>query len=71
MIFFNCDSNTIQQNTQFVYLQSHKGDSKNCGLYLDKDNFRKCISLLNARSLIKSTWKTSNDVYYTPKGILK
>lgn len=66
MIYFNCDSNTIQQNTQFVYLQSHKGDPKNSGLYLNKDNFRKCISFLITRSLIKSTWKTSNDVYYTP-----
>lgn len=66
MIYFNCDSNTIQQNTQFVYLQSHKGDAHTKGYYLNKHNFKKSLIFYSVRRLIKADFINKDNVYYTP-----
>jgi hypothetical protein len=66
--FFNNHSNDIMHSTQYSYLQSSTtwgvpGYIKGLGTYMYKDNFRSCISLFSTRSLVKSTWLNSNNVY--------
>ena len=68
MIYFNCDSNNIQQNTQFVYLQSHKGDPQTKGYYLNKYNFKKSLIFYSVRRLIKADSINKDNVYYAPIG---
>ena len=71
MIYFNCDSNTIQQNTQFVYLQSHKGDSHTKGFYIREHNFRECIMFYSIRRLIKAHFINKDNVYIANKEIIE
>lgn len=69
--FFYSDSNSIFVSIQGVALLSstsscsykHDGKIKGIGTYMYKDNFRRSISLFGVRSLVKSDWTNSNNVY--------
>lgn len=69
--FFTSKENNIFGSTQGVFLLSFTSDGgknhlKGAGTYMYLANFRRSISLFSTRSLIKSDWINSNNVYYTP-----
>lgn len=41
----------------------NRGEMKGMGTYMYADNIRRSVSLFAIRSLVKSTWMNSNDVY--------
>lgn len=66
--FFTSKENNIFGSTQGVFLISSTSPNagtrpKGLGTYIFLDNFRRSVSLFSTRSLIKSTWINSNDVY--------
>ena len=70
--FFTCRENCMMGSIQGVYLTSstspghmtmNKKDIKGLGTYMYKDNIRHCIALFCVRSIPKSTWINSNNVY--------
>ena len=66
--FFTSKENNIFGSTQGVFLISSTSPNagtrpKGLGTYMYKDNFRRSISLFSVRSLIKSDWINSNNVY--------
>jgi hypothetical protein len=66
--WFNSNGNYVQSNFLCFYLP-YKMKAHPCGFYLEKDtvSLRKSISLMTARSLIKSDWKIEPNVYLAPK----
>jgi hypothetical protein len=70
--FFYSDSNSIFVSIQGVSLlpSTYYGGDKHHiigrGTYMYKDNFRRSVSLFGVRTLIKSNWVNSNDVYLAP-----
>jgi hypothetical protein len=68
--FFTSKENNIFGSTQGVFLGSStsaghmsRGEMQGNGFYMYENNFRRSVSLFSIRSLIKSTWINSNDVY--------
>lgn len=66
--FFTSEKNTVMGSIQGVYLTSSssaatKKDIKGFGTYMYLDNFRKSVALFNIRTLVKSSWVISSDVY--------
>jgi len=68
--FFTSKENNITGSTQGAYMTSftspghmNRGEVQGNGLYMYKNNMRRCITLYSVRSLIKSNWINSNDVY--------
>ncbi len=64
--FFHCSGNNIQYSVQRTYLTSSTSagtsrDIKGYGTYMNKDNFRRSISLFSTRCLSKHTWITDQD----------
>ena len=66
--FFTSKANDLFNSVQGVVLLSLTSDGgkdhlTGRGTYMYLDNFRRSISLFSIRSLVKSTWINSNDVY--------
>jgi hypothetical protein len=70
--FFYCSNNNIfkaQQETCFLslnYTSQPKYTTYSGGIFMYEDpleNIRRSIALFSVRSLPKSNWKNSNDVY--------
>ncbi len=67
--FFMCECNDVFHSFQGTSLLSSTSSTigdirpKGRGTYMYLDNFRRSVSLFCVRSLIKSKWKNSNDVY--------
>jgi hypothetical protein len=67
ILYFISDSNSVWQGQQFVYLQYSKCYSHSGGLYVYENNFRRMVSLFNARILPRHTWINDQDRYLVPK----
>ncbi len=70
IFFFNCNANNIFQSVQFTaFLSStsngHRGDIKGMGVYIPTDEIaiRRSITVYSVRSLVKSNWKNTDNVY--------
>lgn len=65
--FFTSKENNIFGSTQGVFLLSsttpNHTSPKGLGTYMVLANFRRSISLFSTRSLVKSNWINSNNVY--------
>ena len=65
--FLIANSNDINNSRQLLFLLSSKNASALGESMIGKYNLRQSITLYCTRSLIKSTWINSNDVYFAPK----
>ena len=70
MICFFTTSGNDPMHNQMSFIASstspghmNRGEMKGMGIYLYPANIRQSIVLFNTRSLIKSQWINSNDVY--------
>lgn len=70
IFYFNNNGNDIQHGTQDCYLLSSRscpragiGLMGQAGAYVYVDNIRESICLFVVKSLIKSNWINSNDIY--------
>ena len=66
--FFHNGCNDIMHSSQGVYLTSSSSpatvkDIKGFGTYMYGYNLRRSVALFGVRSLVKSNWQNSNDVY--------
>ena len=68
--YFNNNGNVIQHGMQDCYLLSLRSCPKaglglmgQAGAYVYEDNIRESVCLFVVKSLIKSKWINSNDVY--------
>ena len=66
--FFNSHSNDVMQSVQGAFLISNTTPNagtrpKGFGTYIYNNNIRHCIVLFCVRSIPKSTWINSNNVY--------
>jgi hypothetical protein len=74
--FLMSESNDVFHSVQGTSLLSstiyHRSNRyKGLGEYLYSQGMRRDLSFFSVRSLVKSTWINSNDVYYTPKGYIE
>jgi hypothetical protein len=72
IFFFNCNANNIFQAIQFTNFFSStsaghlsRGEIKGMGYYIPMDNIamRRSIALYSVRSLVKSNWQNTDNVY--------
>lgn len=65
--FFMCECNDVFHSVQGTSLFSsttpNHNSPKGLGTYMYLANFRRSISLFSTRSLVKSDWINSNNVY--------
>jgi len=68
--YFNSNGNDVQHGMQDCYLLSIRSCPKHgsglmgqAGFYVEKDNTRQTVSLFVVRTLTKTQWLNSNDVY--------
>ncbi len=69
MIWFECSSNNVQHNRDYVYFLSEKS-SRNNGFFISHSNFRRCMALSIARSnplFTTGDWVVDANVYLSPK----
>ncbi len=74
--FLMSESNDVFHSVQGTSLLSstiyHRSNRyKGLGEYIYPQGIRRDLSFFSVRSLVKSTWINSNDVYYTPKGYIE
>ncbi|NDB60684.1 hypothetical protein EB001_19900 [bacterium] len=66
LFWLNTAGNDVQHGTQDLFLQPHMYMAKNTGnhgLYVYNNNFRKAVSYYTSKSLIKSYWTNTNNLY--------
>ena len=64
--WLNTSGNDVQHTTQDLYLQYGINLTKNTGshgFYISEDHFRKSISFYTMKTLIKSNWINTNNLY--------
>jgi hypothetical protein len=71
--FLNSYGNDPMHNqfTALLASTSYGGDEHHImgrGAYIHSANMRRCVALCSVRSLVKSNWMNSNDVYIGRKG---
>jgi hypothetical protein len=64
--WFENHNNDVGHSGAFVFIMSSKS-ATNSGLYVRDVNFRRFIGLVNSRSLIKSKWVYTSNVYLKPE----
>ena len=70
--FFLCEANDVFHSSQGTCLLSYtilsprddkRGDIKGLGVFMYKDKLAHALALFCARSLVKSNWQNSNNVF--------
>ncbi|NDB60682.1 hypothetical protein EB001_19890 [bacterium] len=67
MFYIDYSSNEVRRNLQFIHIIPHPNTPTS--LPINKDNFRKSISLYTARKIIDNKgkdWYKHCDVYFAP-----
>lgn len=60
------DRNSIESNTQAVYLLPRKSKAHLASFQVTPDNFDRCMSIFAARRMIQSNWMNWQDEYMVP-----
>jgi hypothetical protein len=65
LLFFGNNANNLQDSANLVYMVS-SADTRNNGLSVLPDNFRRAVALFSARKLVTETWYNQKDEYLIP-----